>query len=105
MIAYIPWLICTVLFFFCCLSIYYNFKFAKIIIKMEDEIGECLDILDDKYRSLSQVLEIPIFFDSPQVRKVIEDIKTARGSLLQIANKLTNIDQEEKPSAESQKNN
>jgi hypothetical protein len=72
---------------------------------MEDEIGDCLDILDDRYRSLSKVLEIPIFFDSPQVRQVIEDIKTARGSLLKIANKLANIDQEERPNAESEKDN
>lgn len=105
MIVYVPWVICFVLFVVCCLSIYYNLKFARIIIRMEDEIGDCLDILDDKYRSLSKVLEIPIFFDSPQVRQVIEDIKTARGSLLQIANKLTNIDQEEGPNAESEKDN
>ena len=105
MIAYIPWIVCSILFLICCLSIYYNLKFAKIIIKMEDEIGDCLDILDEKYRSLSKVLEIPIFFDSPQVRQVIEDIKTARGSLLKIANKLTSIDQEETLNAESEKDN
>ncbi len=102
---YIPWVICTLLAVLLSVSVYYNLKFAKIILKMEDEIGICLDIIDEKYRSLSQVLEIPIFFDSPQVRKVIDDIKAARGSLLNIANKLTSIDQEVIADAKSEESN
>ncbi len=105
MIIYLPWIICSILFVSCCVSVYYNFKFARIILKMEDEIGICLDIIDEKYRSLSKILEIPIFFDSPQVRKVIDDIKTARSSLLNIANKLTSIEQEVTADAKSEENN
>ena len=105
MMVHLPWVLCGVFFIVICISCYYNYKFAKIIIMMEDEIGDCLDILDDKYRSLSKVLEIPIFFDSPQVRKVIEDIKTARGSLLQIANKLSSIDEEDRSDGQSEKSN
>ncbi len=105
MMEYIPWVICALLTVLLSVSVYYNLKFAKIILKMEDEIGTCLDIIDEKYRSLSQVLEIPIFFDSPQVRKVIDDIKAARGSLLNIANKLTSIDQEVIADAKSEESN
>ena len=72
---------------------------------MEDEIGNCLDIIDEKYRSLSKILEIPIFFDSPQVRKVIDDIRVARSSLLNIANKLTSIEQEVITDAKSEESN
>jgi hypothetical protein len=61
---------------------------------MEDEITECLDILDKKYESLSGVLETPLFFDSPQVRKVVDDIRISRDSILVIANKLANIEEE-----------
>jgi len=105
MMEHIPWVVCASLVVLLAVSVYYNLKFAKIILRMEDEIGTCLDILDEKYRSLSQVLEIPIFFDSPQVRKVIDDIKTARNSLLIIANKLTSIDQEVITDAKSEESN
>ena len=105
MMIYLSWIICSLLFVLCCISLYYNFKFAKIILKMEDEIGNCLDIIDEKYRSLSKILEIPIFFDSPQVRKVIDDIRVARSSLLNIANKLTSIEQEVITDAKSEKSN
>ena len=105
MIEYVCFAIIGLLLIICTISLYYNFRFAKIILRMEDEISDCLDVLDDKYRALSKVLEIPIFFDSPQVRQVVEDIKKARGSLLYVANKLSNFDKEESANAESEKNN
>lgn len=105
MIEYVPWVICSLLCVACAVSFYYNLRFARIIFKMEDDIGECLDVLDEKYRSISKILEIPIFFDSPQVRQVVQDIKNAKESLLYIANRLssTSIDQEETINAESEK--
>jgi hypothetical protein len=60
-----------------------------ILLTLEDSIEECLDILDEKYRSMSEILEIPIFFDSVEVRKVVSDIKASRDSLIVVANKLT----------------
>ena len=70
---------------------------------MEDEISQSLDILDARYLSMSKVLEIPIFFDSPQVRQVIDDIRDSRDSVLLIANKLANV--EEVSDGQDQKNN
>tara|TARA_R110002124_G_scaffold154151_2_gene321145 strand:+ start:1537 stop:1761 length:225 start_codon:yes stop_codon:yes gene_type:complete len=60
-----------------------------IIIEFEDNIEECLDLLDKKYSSISEVLEIPVFFDSIEVRKVINDINACKDSLVIVANKLT----------------
>lgn len=105
MMQYLPWLLAGIIGTALVFSLYYNLKFAKIILQMEDDIGECLDILDEKYKALSKILEIPIFFDSPQVRKVIEDIKSARGSILYIANRLSNFDQEDNIDAKSKENN
>jgi len=68
---------------------YKLFKFSMIIIEFEDNIEECLDLLDKKYSSMSKVLEIPVFFDSIEVRKVINDINECRDSLVVVANKLT----------------
>ena len=73
-------------------SLYYLVKFALIILRIEDAIEETLDVLDERYRSISKILEIPIFYDSPQIRQVIQDIKMTRDSLLLIANRFASID-------------
>ena len=72
---------------------YYNYKFAKILIKMEDAISESLDKLDERYTSISKVLEIPIFYDSPQIRQVINDVKDCRDSILLVANNVAKIEE------------
>lgn len=75
-------------------SLFYAIKFSLIILKIEDAIEESLDVIDERYRSISKVLEIPIFYDSPQIRQVVNDIKVTRDTLLLIANKFASIDSE-----------
>lgn len=76
------------------ISIYYNFKFAFILMQMEDAIEESLDVLDERYASVSKVLEIPLFFDSPQIRQVINDIQKSRDSILKVATKIGTLEGE-----------
>lgn len=77
-------------------SIYYNYKFARIILNIEDAIEESLDSLDQKYASIQKVLDTPLFFDSPQVRQVIQDITESRNAVLHVANQLMDINDGEK---------
>ena len=91
----LPWVLFGITSLFLLISLYYNWKFAITIIKVEDEVGDCLEILDLKYQSISKVLQIPIFFDSPQVRQVIGDIRDARDSILIIANKIASIEEDQ----------
>ena len=72
-----------------CVSIYFNIKFGMTILKFEDTVEECLDIIDERYGSISKVLEIPIFFDSVEVRQVVNDIAATRDAILIIANNLS----------------
>ena len=71
------------------ISIYYNYKFGKIIINVEDTIESSLDELDVIYGRISKILEIPVFFDSVEVRQVIADIEVAQQTILKIAGALT----------------
>ncbi len=73
-------------------SIYFNIKIGLIVLSVEDTVEECLDIIDERYASISKVLEIPIFFDSVEVRKVVDDIRITKDALLVVANSLTSID-------------
>ena len=61
--------------------------------KFEDSITESLDKLDEKYNSISKILEIPLFFDSPQIRKVISDIRDSRDVILEVANSIAQVEE------------
>lgn len=76
-------------------SIYFNVKFGLIILRVQDVIESSLDIMDERYASISSILEIPIFYDSAEIRKVLSDIGEARNAVLHIASELTSIDAEQ----------
>ena len=84
--------LCVMLMVLLSLSVYFNIKHGILLLKIQDSIEKSLDILDFQYNKISKVLEIPIFFDSVEVRQVISEIKTARDSILFIANELTAVD-------------
>ena len=48
-------------------------KFGIVIIRIQDAIEESLDVIDDRYASVSKVLETPLFYDSPEIRKVYKE--------------------------------
>ena len=70
-------------------SIYYNIKFGIKILNMQDSIEKALDILDEREESINEVLKIPLFSDSREIRKVLHDIKFSRNAILEVANNLT----------------
>lgn len=74
-------------------SVYYNIKFGRALIKMEDALEVSLDKLDESYESVSSILEIDLFYDSPQIRKVIADIKACQNSILFVANEIGTLEE------------
>lgn len=78
------------------ISIYFCAKFALIIINIQETIEDCLDILDEKYAIISNILNIPIFYESREIREVLARIKESRDAILLIAQKLSskNYDKE-----------
>jgi len=65
------------------------YQFSIILIDVEDAVEESLDILNEKYGKMNEVLEKPVFFDSMEIRQVISDIRECHRAILIIANKLT----------------
>lgn len=76
-----------------CISLYYNYKFGRTLIRMEDALETSLDRLDERYESIAKVLEIPLFYDSPQIRQVISDIKICQESILFVANEIGRLEE------------
>ena len=74
----------------------YDYAFvgqASIIDKkkiLEESIEKSLDILNERYASMNEILQKPIFFDSLEIRQVISDIRDCHSAVLLIANILTN---------------
>ena len=71
-------------------SLYFCFKFARIILKVQETIEESLDILDERYKNMSEILQRPLFYDSPEVRSVLEDINYTRTAVHNVAVSLVN---------------
>ena len=78
-----------VLAFFIFFLVYKLYLFSLIILRIEDSIEDCLDILNERYSSVSKILQKEIFFDSIEVRQVIADIKATQEAILIVANILT----------------
>jgi len=87
-------------------SIFKNVKFGITILRMEDTLEECLDVIDEKYEIMSEILSRPLFYDSPEVRHVVQDIKAVKDSLHVIAFSLTrNIEGEKKDGDDKKEEN
>ena len=67
-----------ILFIYSCVVSYYCYKFAMILINLEDVVEESLAKLESIRLQFIEILEIPVFFDSVEIRKCIQLIKTAK---------------------------
>ena len=81
------------LFLLSCVSSYYAIKFGLLLLKIEDEINDSLDEIDESFKIFSEILQKPIFFDSVEVRLCVNEIKKTRQMIVRIANRLTSVDE------------
>jgi hypothetical protein len=49
-----------------------------------------MSILDESYKSINDILQKPIFFDSVEIRQVVSAIRECHNAIILIANNLTN---------------
>ena len=68
---------------------YFCFKFAFLLINVQESVGECIEVMDDRYESIDQILSRPLFYDSQEVRQVLEDIKKSREAIFLVAKSLS----------------
>lgn len=82
-------ILCIVFFVLTVFFGYFCIKFALIIINTQETVEECLSIIDEKYTKIVSILEIPLFFDSPEIKRMLSELKDVKLSILYIANKLS----------------
>lgn len=64
----------------------FNMKHGKIIIDMGDALGESLDVCDQAYGRISNILQLPVAMVTPEVRQVLIEIERTRDSILYVSN-------------------
>jgi hypothetical protein len=82
-------ILCVVLFLIISLLLYKLYQFSLLILEFENSVEDCLEELNERYISISKILEKEIFFDSVEVRQVVNDIKLSQESVVKVANILT----------------
>jgi uncharacterized lipoprotein YehR (DUF1307 family) len=65
-----------------------NYKLGKIVLNIEEEIEVALDSLDERYKSISKILQVPLYYDSPEIRQVLYDVEKTRIAILKIASSM-----------------
>jgi hypothetical protein len=82
----------------------FAYRTAMIIFRIQDAIEQSLDILDKRYESISKVLKIPLFYDSPEIKRAVDDIRMSREAVLYVANQLTSVHEEEEEIGDKKSN-
>jgi hypothetical protein len=82
----------------------FAYRTAMIILRIQDAIEQSLDILDKRYESISKVLKIPLFYDSPEIKRAVDDIRMSREAVLYVANQLTSVQEEEEEIGDKKSN-
>tara|TARA_Y100000310_G_scaffold317205_1_gene369802 strand:- start:930 stop:1244 length:315 start_codon:yes stop_codon:yes gene_type:complete len=70
-------------------SLFYLIRFVGALLAFEDAVSNALRTLDESYNRISDILETPVFFNSPEVQRVITEIDRVRETFLGIANNFT----------------
>lgn len=89
------WIILSIILFGLCVFFgIVAYRYAQIVFEMEDRLDDSLEVLDSAYRNMGEILERPLFYDSPEIRTVINEIGKVRESLLYIGNNVVSIGNE-----------
>ena len=91
---YLLWLAILILLSTAIFLSIYCYRFARTIMRVQDAIEDCLFVMDERIKSIDKVLEIPLFFDSPEIRRVHEDLRLSRDAIIKVAETFSTIEDE-----------
>ena len=66
-------------------SLQRNIAYVEKIDEITEGIQTALDVLDEQYQSIEKKTKIEVFSDEPVVRNLVQDIVSARNSILAVA--------------------
>ena len=77
---------------------FYLWKFARIMLILENDFSEATETFQDAEQTLTECLEMPMFFDSPDVQRAtvnaLDGIRTSKVALAGLIRKFTQRSQQ-----------
>ena len=73
---------------------YVLFHYASMIFDFEDKINDSVGKISAAENVIDEILKRPLFYDSPEVRRVLNSIKQTRNEIVAIANSLGMVEEE-----------
>jgi hypothetical protein len=91
------WVILTLMFLFllawAVLATFFLWKFARIILILENDFSDATETLQNAEQTLNACLKLPMFFDSPQVQRAtmeaLDEIRTSKIAIAGLIRKFT----------------
>lgn len=69
---------------------YFCVKFGLTILRVQDSVEASLDKIDSQYAIITEILNRPLFYDSPEIKTVMEGVSNTRDAILEVASTLSN---------------
>tara|TARA_B100000212_G_C27369149_1_gene531746 strand:- start:2014 stop:2250 length:237 start_codon:yes stop_codon:yes gene_type:complete len=60
-----------------------------LVLKVQDTLEDSLEIIDERIESVDSILAIPLFSDSPEIKRLQRDMTECRDAVLDIAYSLS----------------
>lgn len=66
-------------------------KLFKILSESDDTVEECLEILNSSYEQIYKYTKIPVFYNEPVIKGLLQSIKKSQESVLMVSEKMKNV--------------
>ncbi len=76
------------------------YNIGILVLRVQDTLEESLQVMDEKVESIDKILEIPLFSDSPEIKKLQRDMIASRDAILDVAYALSDSMEKEQESSE-----
>lgn len=73
---------------------FYAIKFAILILQVQDAFEDCIESLDERQEAIDKILQIPLFYDSPEIRRVLSEIRLAKQTIINAAQTIGRVEEE-----------
>jgi ABC-type cobalt transport system substrate-binding protein len=66
-------------------------KLFKYITESDETIEECVEILNSSYEQIYKYSKIPVFYNEPVIKGLLQSIKKSQESVLMVSEKIQNV--------------
>lgn len=78
------------------------YKTGILVLTVQDTLEDSLEIIDNRIDSIDEILAIPLFSDSPEIKRLKSDMTRSRDAMMDVANALSSSMSEENEAPETQ---